>query len=132
MIDCEVKIFNRVHGAVASMLAKDRFVSTPIMDYAKLPAASLYEMDNSTFRYRQSSTPVENFAVITYQADVVAETKSKCRAIYAVIDDSMIAMNFSKISGQYITYPDNPKIVRYAARYEAVVDMDGNLYRREG
>lgn len=131
MIDYEVKIFNRVHAVAAPLCAKDRFVSTPIQDYAKIPAASLYEMDTSTFRYRQSSTPRENFSVITYQLDVVASTKSKCRAIFAAIDDEMISMNFSRLSGQYITYPDNANIVRYVARYEAVVDRDGNLYRME-
>ena len=130
MIDYEVKIFNRAHSVVAPLGAKDRFVSTPILDYAKIPAASLYEMDSQTDRNRQSSTPVENFAIITYQADVVAATKAKCRSIFKALDDVMISMNFDRISGQYITYPDNTKIVRYVARYEAVVDTDGNLYRR--
>lgn len=131
MIDYEVKIFNKVHAVAAPLCAKDRFVSTPIMDYAKVPAASLYEMDSRTFRYRQSSTPVENFSEITYQLDVVAATKSKCRTIFSAIDDAMISMNFSRLSGQYITYQDNTNIVRYVARYEAVVDRDGNLYRME-
>lgn len=130
MIDYEVKIFNRAHSVVAPLVAKDRFVSTPILDYAKIPAASLYEMDSQTDRNRQSSTPVENFAIITYQADVVAATKAKCRDIFKALDDVMISMNFDRISGQYITYPDNTKIVRYVARYEAIVDQDGNLYRR--
>ena len=131
MIDYEVKIFNRAYAVAAPLCAKDRFVSTPITDYAKVPAASLYEMDSRTYRYRQSSTPVENFSEITYQLDVVASTKSKCRTIFAAIDDEMISMNFSRLSGQYITYPDNTNVVRYVARYEAIVDRDGNLYRME-
>ena len=130
MIDYEVKIFNYVHEAAAPKCAKNRFVSTPINSYTNLPAGSLYEMDNQTIRDLQSSMPVENFARITYQAEAVAKTKSKCREIYKVIDDRMISLNFSKMSGQYITYPDNPEIVRYVARYEANIDADGNLYRR--
>lgn len=130
MIDAEVKIFNRVYEVASSCVAAKRFVSSPITDYTKLPAASLYEMDSATYRYRQSSTPVENYAIVTYQLDVVAATKSECRRIFAAIDAQMIALNFSRMSGQYVTYPDNPGVVRYVARYEAVVDADMNIYRR--
>ena len=129
MNDYEVQIFNNVYSVAAPLCAKNRFVSTPIQSYTNLPAASLYEMNNTTVRAMQSSTPVENFSRITYQLDVVADTKSKCRQIYAAIDERMLALNFSRLSGQYITYPDNPKVVRYVARYEAVTDKDGNLYR---
>ena len=129
MIDYEVKIFNKVHAAVASMCAKDRVVSTPIDSYAKIPAVSLYEMDSQTVRKRQSTSQEENFARVTYQLDVVAGTKAKCRSIYAAADDCMIAMNFARISGDYVTYPENTKIVRYVARYTAEIDPDGNIYR---
>ena len=129
MIDYEVQIFNAVHSVAASKCAKNRFVSTPIESYASLPAASLYEMDNATVRHRQSSTTVENYSRITYQLDVAAGTKSKCREIFGVIDAKMISLNFTRISGHYVTYPDNAKVVRYVARYEADIDTDGNLYR---
>lgn len=130
MIDAEVKIFNRMHEKIAPLCATNRFVSTPIHDYAKTPAASLYELDNSTYRRTQTSTPIENFALLTYQFEAVANTKAKCREMYGVADDVMLSLNFSRMSGQYITYPDNPKIVRYVARYEALIDREGNIYRR--
>ena len=129
MIDYEVKVFNNVHEAVAPLCAKNRFVSTQILSYTNLPAASLFELDNRTVRNRQSSTPTENFARISYQLDVVAKTKAKCREIFSIADDRMISMNFTRVSAQYITYPDNTEFVRYVARYEAIVDQDGNLYR---
>jgi hypothetical protein len=93
------------------------------------PAACLYELDNRTVTDRQSSTPAENYARISYQLDVYATTKSKCREVFAAADGAMIAMNFSRVSGQFIPNPDNIKVFRYSARYEAVVDADGNLYR---
>lgn len=130
MIDYEVKIFNSVHEVVAPLCAKKRFVSTPLDSYADLPAAMLLEMDNFTVRNRQSSTPTENFSRITYQGEVVAKTKSKCREIFSAMDTRMIQLNFTRISGQYITYDDNPEIVRYVARYEADIDPEGNIYRR--
>ena len=130
MIDYEVKIFNNVHEVAASLCAKNRFLSTQIDSYTKLPAAALWEMDSATVRKRQSSTPAENFARVTYQGEVVAETKAKCREIFKAMDDRMIQLNFSRISGQYIAYPDNPKIFRYVARWEAEIDPYGNIYRR--
>ena len=129
MIDLEVKIFNEVYPVAAPLCAPKRFVSTFIDSYAKLPAASLYEMDSRTVRSRQSSTPVENFVRLSYQLDVVASSKAKCREIYKAIDDRMLSMNFTRTSGQYITYPDNLQIVRYVARYDVEADADGNLYR---
>ena len=129
MIDYEVYVFDNVHAVVAPLCAKNRFVSTQILSYTNLPAASLYEMDNRTVQRLQSSTPTENYARITYQLDVVAKTKAKCRSIFKVADDRMLSMNFTRVSTNYITYPDNTEFVRYVARYEAVVDKDGNLYR---
>jgi len=131
MIDYENKIFNKVYAAAAPLCASKKFVSTVISDDpTAFPAASLIEMDNATIRNRQSSTPAENFALITYQLDVYATSKSKCREVFAAADDAMISMNFSRMSGQYINNFDNTKVFRYVARYEAVVDQEGNLYRR--
>ena len=130
MIDYEVKIFNRVHAAAASLCAKNHFVSTRLISPTAFPAASLIEMDNATIRNRQSSTPAENFALVTYQLEVYAKTKSACRTVFAAADGAMIAMNFSRMSGQYIDNPGNTNVFRYVARYEAEIDPDGNIYRR--
>ena len=129
MIDYEVKIFTKVYDAVAPLCAENLFVSTPPDTFAKLPAGALYEMDNATVRSRQSSTPVENYALITYQFEAYAGTKKTVKKLVNAADAEMIAMNFNRISGQYIPNMDNPKVVRYVARYEAVVDAEGNLYR---
>jgi len=129
MIDFEVKIFNDVHSVAAPLCAKNRFVSTPINSYADLPACSLFEMDSFTVRNRQSSTPKENFSRVTYQVTVAAKDKEKCRSIFKVVDERMIQLNFTRISGQYITDPENPDFVQYVARYEADIDQVGNIYR---
>ena len=132
MIDYEVKIFNRVYAKAAPLCAKNKFVSTIITEKpTAFPASSLYELDNRTVRSRQSSSPIENFSLITYQLDVYATSKSECRKVYAAVDDTMVSMNFTRTSGQFINAPDgNTKIFRYTARYEAEVDQEGNLYRR--
>lgn len=131
MIDYEVKIFNNVYAKVAPLCANNKFVSSVITDKpTAFPAASLVEMDNSTVRRRQSSTPKENYALLTYQLDVYATSKSKCKAVYEAADSAMLAMNFSRMSGQYISMPGNQAVIRYVARYEAEIDTEGNLYRR--
>ena len=131
MIDYEVKIFNRVHAVVAPLCAKNKFVSSIITEEPTgFPAASLIEIDNRTVRSRQSSTPAENFSMVTYQLDVFATTKSKCREVYAAADEAMIAMNFTRVSGQYMNNAGNTRVFRYVARYEAEIDADGNIYRR--
>ena len=129
MNDFEVKIFNKVYPIAAPLCAENKFLSTQVIDLTALPAAGLWEIDNATYRSTQSSTPVENMSLITYQLEVYAKTKNKCREVFKAIDERMISMNFNRLSAQYITYPDNMKVVRYVARYRAVVDSDGNLYR---
>ena len=130
MIDCEVKIFNRVYGRVAKYFAKERFVSTPITKKpTAFPAGCLMEISNTTVRDAQSSTPVENRARIMYQLEVFATTKAKCREVYAAVDSEMIAMNFTRTGGDYAPDLDNVDVARYVARYVAEVDREGNLYR---
>lgn len=129
MIDAEVKIFNRVYGSVAPLCANNKFVSTQVVSPTAFPAASLIEIGNTTLARRQGTSLIENFAIITYQLDVYALSKSKCREVYSAADDAMIGLNFNRISGQYIDNPDNTKVFRYVARYEALIDPEGNLYR---
>lgn len=131
MIDYEVKIFNKAYAKAAPKCANNMFVSTIITEKpTAFPAASLIEIENRTVRSRQSSTPTENFAILVYQLDVYATSKSKCREVFAEVDEAMLAMNFTRVSGQYINAPDNTKLFRYTARYEAEIDPDGNIYRR--
>ena len=131
MIDYEVQVFNRAHAKAASLCASKRFVSTAITEApTAFPAASLIEVSNTTVRRLQTSTPVENFAVITYQLDVYATSKSGCKNVLSAVDEAMIAMNFTRISGTYISNATNTKVFRYTARYDAMIDQDGNIYRR--
>lgn len=131
MIDYEVKIFNKVHAAVAPLCAKNKFVSTFITSPPSgFPAASLVEMDNTTVQKKQGSTPTEAYALITYQFDVYATSKADCKKVFAAGDETMIAMNFTRMSRPFTNNPDNTKVFRYTARYEAMIDPDGNIYRR--
>ena len=131
MIDAEVKIFNRVHASVAPLCTSKGFVSTVITKApTSFPAASLIEISNRTVQSRQSSSLTENYVEVIYQLDVYATTKRKCKEVAAAADYAMIGMNFIRISGQFINNLDNTKVFRYVSRYEAVIDREGNIYRR--
>lgn len=129
MIDHEVDIFNELYSVVAPLCANNKFVSAQIVSPVALPAASLIEIDNSTVRDRQSSTPGENYAVITYQLDVYASTKHQCKAIFSKADERMILLGFNRISMVYSENGDNPHVHRYIGRYRAEIDQNGTLYR---
>lgn len=129
MIDCEVRIFNQFHKAVSEYCANGRVLSTPLIAPTAFPAATLYELDNTTVEARQSSYSGEEYAEVTYQMDTYAQTKSECRKVFAAGDDAMLKMNFNRLSGRVTFQMDNPKTFRMTARYHAVVDRNGNIYR---
>ncbi len=130
MNDFEVEIFNEVYSVAAPLCAKNHFISKRVVNPVGLPAGSMIEIGNDTVRERQSSTPKENYSLITYQFDGYALTKRECRQLFKAVDEKMISMNFSRISGQYIDNPGNLDVVRYTARYQAVIDQNGTIYRR--
>ena len=129
MIDKEADIFDAVYPYVAPLCAKNRFVSKRLTGGAAFPAASLIEMDNAVVRRKQTSTPGENFARITYELEAYAMTKAECRKVKNAADEILVKLNFSRISGHFIDNPDNVNLFRYVARYEAMVDEDGQIYR---
>lgn len=130
MIDAELKIFNAVRPYVVSLCATNGFKSVYTPTPSAFPTVCLYEMDNATVRKRQSSTPGENFATITYEAQIYAQTKAECRQVFAALDEAMILLGFNRFSGQFIPNADNTKVFRYVARYEAEIDVNGVIYRK--
>lgn len=129
MIDYEVYVFDKVYRKASPLCAKGKFVNVYVMSPTAYPAGSLVELSNRTVRNRQSSTPVENFARIMYQLDVYAKTKAEAKAVYKAADDEMIALGFTRISGDSLNNVDDIEIFRYTARYEAIIDPNGVIYR---
>lgn len=129
MIDFETNIFDNVYQVVAPMCAKGKFSNVYVPSPTAYPAASLYELSNVTDPQWQSSTPVENFSMITYQLDCYAKTKPECKALYKVADERMISLGFTRVNGTFLDNFDNTNVFRYTARYEAEIDNDGVIYR---
>ena len=129
MIDFEVNVFDTVYRKVSSRFAKGKFVSVYVPDPTAFPAGSLVELTNTTVRKRQSSTPIENFARVMYQLDVYALSKKEARELLSFVDDVMISLGFTRVGGEFLDNESNVNVFRYAARYEAEFDRDGNIYR---
>lgn len=129
MIDFEVNVFDKVYRKVSPLCAKGKFVSVYNPTPTAYPSGSLVELINRTDRKRQSSTPIENFAIVAYQLDVYALSKKEAKEVYAVADDAMIALGFTRTSGTFLDNADNVNVFRYVASYEAEIDRDGNIYR---
>ena len=129
MIDFEANIFDNVYQVVAPMCASGKVSSVYVPSPTAYPAASLYELSNITDPKRQSSTPIENFSLITYQLDCYAKTKPECRELYKVADARLISLGFTRINGTFLDNLDNTNVFRYTARYEAEIDNDGVIYR---
>ena len=127
MIDGEKIIFNTFRPSVASLVADVR--STYPKSLSKLPISVFRETDNATIRKRQSSTPIENFARLTYEFTVYASTKTEARAIYDAGDDALIAMGFTRLSSPFTDDANNTDVVRIVGRYECVIDREGVIYR---
>ena len=130
MIDVESYIFNAVYDDVAPLCASGCFKSIHDPVPTKFPTATLYEMKNLTDYAKKSTAQDEDFATLTYEAHVYANTKAKCRTVFAALDAALIRMNMSRISGDYTPSADNTKVHEFVARYRVSVDRDGILYRK--
>ena len=129
MIDYEVNIFDTVYRQVGSKCARGKFTSIYVQSPTAYPAGSLIELSNRTVREFQSSTPTENFSRVMYQLDTFAMSKKEARDVYKTADEAMIGMGFTRTMGNFIDNAGNPDVYRYTARYEALIDPDGVIYR---
>ena len=60
---------------------------------------------------------------------ITCHSENGFAGIDILADQDTLDVDVINSGGQYVTYPDNMKIARYVARYEAEVDTEGNLYR---
>ena len=129
MIDVENLVFNAVYDDIAPLCAKGGFRSVYTPRPTVFPTVALYEMDNRTDRKRRSTGEDEDFAVLTYEMHVYANTKAECRKVFAAADEALGRYNFVRFSGAYTPNLNNERLHEYAARYQVRVSDDGCLSR---
>ena len=129
MIDVETYIFNAVYDEVAALCARNGFKSISTPNPTVFPTVTLFEMDNRTDYRRESTMQGEDYAILTYEAHVYALTKNECRKVFKALDDGLVSLNLTRMSGAYSPSQTNTKVHEYVARYRVETDSEGNLYR---
>lgn len=129
MIDVEADVFDRVYSSVAPLVPEGCFKSVYVPNPPKFPFATLMEMDNFTDKANRSSAMVEDYAVVTYEANVYAMDKFACREVMNALDTEMVRLGFLRLSSQFIPNLADQTIFRYTARYQATTDGK-EIYRK--
>lgn len=129
MIDVESYIFNAAYDDVAPLCAKNGYRSVQGQVPTVFPAVNLYEMDNRINTDMWSNSGSDDYAILTYEAHVFATTKAECRKVAKALDDKLIRMNMTRLSGAYSPNTANSNVFEFVARYRVGVDENGVLYR---
>lgn len=129
MIDVESYIFNAAYDDIAPLCAKNGYRSVQGQVPTVFPAVNLYEMDNRINTDMWSNSGSDDYAILTYEAHVFATTKAECRKVAKALDDKLIRMNMTRLSGAYSPNTANSKVFEFVARYRVGADENGVLYR---
>lgn len=129
MIDVEVDVFDYVYPSVAPLVPEGCFQSVYTPSPSAFPFATLMEMDNQSDANHMSTAMNEEYAVITYEANVYAMDKIQCREVMNALDTAMTQLNFRRLSMQFVPNLANAIIYRIVARYRAVADANKSIHR---
>ena len=129
MIDVEISVFDYVYDAVSSLVPDNCFKSMYVPNPPAFPFATLYEVDNVTDVRCRSTSSTEEFAILTYEANVYAEDKFQCRSVMDALDTAMIEMGFNRVSLQYVPNLNDTTLFRLTARYRASATANNTIYR---
>ena len=135
MNDFENEIFTAVATALrtkhAGITVKGEYVRSP----AEFPMAALSEFDNVQVDALMDSSHEERYSGLGYRLQVfsskIGGRKTEAKAIFATADATMRGMGFRRRG--YATTPEiyDSTIFSIIATYEAVVDMNGIVYKRQ-
>ena len=134
MIDIENELFNAVVERVRAIYPGVFMVGEYVKSPSSFPCVSMVEVDNATLRETQTSVGGENHATVMYEINVYSNKtrgkKAECKEIWAIIDDVLMSLNFTRIMLEPIPNLDDATIYRMLGRYRAVVSKDKTIYRR--
>ena len=129
MIWFEAQVFDYVYDKVKDLVPAGCFKNVYNPAPPKFPFATLREISNTDERSRMSTSTVQEYATVGYEANVYAEDRYQAMEIMCAIDSAMYSFNFERISSDS---PDNlldPELFRVTNRYRAGVSKDGVFFR---
>jgi hypothetical protein len=133
MIDIESDVIRAVEQAVAQKRPDVAVYDMEIRGEAVFPCIVLYEADNYSLMSSRDTGSTDNHAQVMYELNVysnlTAGRKRDCRAIYALADETLCRMGFTRMGTSPVDMQD-ATIYRLTGRYSAVVGRDKMIYRR--
>lgn len=134
MNDFENEIFTAVAAEVRSehpgAVVKGEFVRSP----AEFPMAAISEFENIMIDELMDSSQKEHYSGLGYRLQVfsnkIGGKKAEAKAIFATADKKICSMGFHRRT--YAITPEiyDSTIYSITATYEAIVDVNGTIYKR--
>ena len=128
MIDVENAVFDAVYSAVASLVPTGCFKSVYVPNPTKFPFATLMEIDNTTDTRMRDNSDTEQYAIVTYEANVYAMERPECRNVMDALDSAMLSLGFTRIAMTSVPNLADSRIFRLHAKYRATVS-GSTIYR---
>ena len=129
---------NEIFTTVATSLREEHQGVTVTGEYtrnpSKFPTVTLDEIENVMVDALIDSSNEENYSGLTYRLQVFSNKqsgkKAEARALFATADKKIRSLGFRRVT--YTTTPEiyESTIYSITATYEAVVDVNGVMYRR--
>ena len=133
MIDIENEVFTKIATELRSQFNGINVYGEDVRSPSSFPCVSIVEADNYTLRRTQDSGSNENHANLMYEVNVYSNKtsgkKTECKEIFAVIDDIMLGLGFTRSNKNPVTM-DEATIYRIVGRYVAIVSTNQTIYRR--
>lgn len=129
MIDVENAVFDAVYGAVSSLVPTGCFKSVYVPNPPKFPFATLMEIDNYTDPKLRGTAESEEYAVVTYEANVYSLDKPGGRNVMAALDAQMLSLGFTRLSMGSIPNLADSAVFRFTAKYRAAAGHNKVIYR---
>ena len=129
MIDVESAVFDYVYPHISPLVPEGCFRSMYVPNPPKFPFATLMEIDNTVDVRHRSTAVTEEYAVITYEANVYAMDKTECREVMDAMDTALTELGFTRLSMSFIPNLADSTLYRMTARFRATADTRNVIYR---
>ena len=133
MINIKTEIYDHVYTTLKDRYPKMNITGEATPTPSHFPCVQIIGLNNTVVSSTQTQSAKENHASLLYQIDIFSNKQSgrmaECDEISGVIDEIFADLNFNRIF-MAPTQNASEGIYRVTARYTAVVDRYGMLYRR--
>ena len=133
MIDIENQIYTAVYDALAATDFDADCKSDLSIAPSHFPCVYIVEADNYTHTQSIDSASNENYVNVMYEVHCYTnDTQGKktiCKAIFAVVDDTLRQLGFTRLSRTSLTQNETT-LYRLVGRYTAVVSTKNEIFGR--